>query len=319
MALADDNATGGLDVGTIARRGAALCAAAERAFAQLKKNNPRAIHPLYVIGSEVPVPGGASKEDDGIRITAANDFINTVEIFKKAYREAGLESAWENVIAVVVQPGVEFGNWNVHEYDRQAASELCMTLKKYPELVFEGHSTDYQTASSLRHMVEDGIAILKVGPALTFALREALFALNFIEEALLSENEEVMLSGFICKLEEVMLKNPKNWERHYRRGKLNAHYFRQYSYLDRCRYYLNDDEVRKSIEVLLGNLKCVDIPLPLLSQFMPKQYCKIRRRALANNPEELIKDRIKDSIDGYEYATSCNLEDSRPNNREVKN
>ena len=62
----------------------------------------------------------------------------------------GLEKAWNNVIAVVVQPGVEFGDESIHEYDRVAARDLSNALGKYPNLVFEGHSTDYQTREKLR-------------------------------------------------------------------------------------------------------------------------------------------------------------------------
>ena len=50
-------------------------------------------------------------------------------------------------------------------------------LKEFPDICFEGHSTDYQTATDLYNMVTDGSAILKVGPALTYGLREALFSL----------------------------------------------------------------------------------------------------------------------------------------------
>ena len=53
-----------------------------------------------------------------------------------------------------------------------------------PGLVFEAHSTDYQPPESLSRLVIDGFAILKVGPGLTFALREALYALDEIAAAL---------------------------------------------------------------------------------------------------------------------------------------
>ena len=36
-------------------------------------------------------------------------------------------------------------------------------------LVFEAHSTDYQPPEGLARLVSDGFAVLKVGPALTFA------------------------------------------------------------------------------------------------------------------------------------------------------
>ena len=44
-------------------------------------------------------------------------------------------------------------------------------------------------------MVEDGIAILKVGPALTFALREGLFALEQIERELYGTVSYTHLGG----------------------------------------------------------------------------------------------------------------------------
>ncbi len=57
---------------------------------------------------------------------------------------------------------------------------LCAVLDDEPDLAFEAHSTDYQGRQPLRELVEDGFAILKVGPELTFALREALYGLDLI-------------------------------------------------------------------------------------------------------------------------------------------
>ena len=71
-------------------------------------------------------------------------------------------------MALVVQPGVEFADESVVEYSRPKARELVACLKEYPDLALEGHSTDYQPRSCLRELVEDGVAILKVGPASFF-------------------------------------------------------------------------------------------------------------------------------------------------------
>ena len=62
---------------------------------------------------------------------------------------------------------------------------LKKTIEKYDQFVYEAHSTDYQRKETLRQMVKDHFVILKVGPALTFAMREALFSLDFIEKELL--------------------------------------------------------------------------------------------------------------------------------------
>jgi D-tagatose-1,6-bisphosphate aldolase subunit GatZ/KbaZ len=306
MKVADDDKNAPLDTAIIAERGAILCSAAEAAYAELLIANSNAVTPVYVVGSEVPIPGGSQDEEEGLEVTRVGDFEATVEAFKNAYLKYNLEEAWNRVIAVVVQPGVEFGDESVHEYNRAAAKELSTSLKKYPGLLFEGHSTDYQTKYALREMVEDGIAILKVGPALTFALREGLFALNYIENEYFKYNADIELSHFIDTLEASMVKNPTNWKKHYHGSSAEIKYARKYSYSDRCRYYLPVEEVRDAVDLMINNLKSAQLPLTLIHQFMPIQYNKIRDGVLKNEPEALLKDWVVNCIDDYLYATLPN-------------
>lgn len=303
MKLKEDVDCGEFNTEIIAARGAELCLEAEMAFKELIKKDAYATHPVYIIGSEVPIPGGSQEEDDLVSVTKVSDFENTIETFKEAFVSKNLESAWMHVVAVVVQPGVEFGDEAIHEYDREKAKDLVMALKKYPNFVLEGHSTDYQNAQSLKNMVEDGIAILKVGPALTFALREGLFALNYIENELFRYSPEIQLSGFIETLEKQMLKKPDNWQKHYHGSSEKIRFARKYSYSDRCRYYLPSEDVDESIKLLIGNLRLREIPLTLIKQFMPVQYKKVRNNKLKNDPEALLKDVIVDCIEDYIYAT----------------
>jgi len=302
MHLGDDNANEKLDTKVIAERGAILAEVAEQAFKELKASRPDAVHPVYVVGSEVPIPGGSQDEEEGLQVTRVADFEETVQVFKDAFAKRNLESAWDNVVAVVVQPGVEFGDESIHEYDREAAKDLCNALKKYPNLVFEGHSTDYQTKYALREMVRDGIAILKVGPALTFALREALFSLAYIENELITEDTGRKPSRFIEVLEEAMVKNPDNWKKHYHGNEHKLKLARKYSMSDRCRYYLPLPEVQEAIDRLFDNLRSVNIPLTLISQYMPVQYTKVREGKLSTDPASLAKDRVVNCIDEYLFA-----------------
>ncbi len=306
MRLKNDSTNEALSTQVIARRGAILCEVAEEAYRQLSLKDSHALRPVYVVGSEVPIPGGSQSEEEGVHVTRVCDLEETIETFKSEFYKLNLNDAWENVIAIVVQPGVEFGDETIHEYNRQAARELCSALKKYPNLVFEGHSTDYQTPTALREMVEDGIAILKVGPGLTYALREGLFALNRIEEELFRYNPDVRLSNFAAVLDEAMLQNPSNWAKHYHGSGIKLRLARKYSLSDRSRYYLPDNNVKDSIQRLLNNLNSTNIPLTLISEFMPMQYNKIRKGELSNNPESLLKDRVVDCIDDYMYATKPN-------------
>lgn len=297
MKLRDDS-DGILSAEVIAERGADLCAVAEKAFQSMEKGRQR---PVYVIGSEVPIPGGA-QTNEGLKVTSVSDFAATVDLFKKSFLKRGLNKAWENVIAVVVQPGVEFGSNTVHDYNPNDSAELKRILKEYPTMVFEGHSTDYQKELSLRQMVEDGIAILKVGPALTFALREGLIALEFIEKDLLFGSNR--LSNFSETLENVMLSDPDNWKNHYKGSDMQKRLARKYSYSDRCRYYLTDSKVKESMKRLINNLDSIGIPMPLISQYLPSQYWKIRNGQMRNEPIELVKGNIKDTLDHYYAAVT---------------
>jgi len=298
MRLATDNRTKPLSDATIAGRGARLCAAAEEAFKKRLEDVPDTISPIYIIGSEVPIPGGA-QEHEGISVTSKENYIATISAFQKAFEEKKLTSAWERVVAVVVQPGVEFSEDDVFVYDSNAAKELCAAIHD-ERFVFEGHSTDYQPRPALRELVNDGIIILKVGPALTFALREALFALENIEKITL-RGSNAKLSGFSNMLENIMLEKPEQWNRHYHGDEYKLQMNRAYGFSDRARYYLPEPAVKESIIKLINNLD-KPIALPLLSQFMPIQYARVRDGIIKNNVDEIILDRIGDCIDDYIFA-----------------
>ena len=294
MMLADDDKEKKLSDEVIAKRAARLARVSESEGAA----------PVYVIGSEVPIPGGAQENDEKISVTTAERFETTCETFKEEFTFAGLEDAFGRIVGVVVQPGVEFSDETVTPYNREAARKLCASLKKYPGLVFEGHSTDYQTRSCLRQMVEDGIAILKVGPALTYALRQALFALCDIEYELLKGKAKT-LSRFRDVLEEAMLADPVYWEKYYHDDTASsAAIKRKYSYSDRCRYYLPVKEVVGSIERLLINIDSINVPLSVFEQYMPVQYTHVREGKLEMNAKAIIKDRVKDYIDDYLFAVT---------------
>ena len=291
----------------IAGRGAHLAKVAEETYKELLERDPEAIPPVYVIESEVPIPGGAvGAEDNGVQVTKVEDFKYTVAAFEKAFAKEGLDKdVWERVIGVVVQPGVEEKDSGCTEYDREKAKDLMAAIKDFPTLVFEGHSTDYQTKIKLRELVEDGVGILKVGPGLTFAMREAMFALENIEKELIY-GTDTEPSKFAEVLDAEMLKNDKNWKKHYQGTELEIRLKRKYSFSDRCRYYMPTPAVEAAADRLLTNLRTLGIPLNLLSQFMPIQYTKVREGYLKNDPVELIEDRIINTIDEYLYGTHQN-------------
>ena len=304
MRLGDDDVNERLSDEVIAERGAELYCEAIKAYKELFEVNPDAIRPVFVIGSEVPIPGGSHSAEEVLQVTKVEDFENTLVAYKKAFHKRNIKNAWKDIIAVVVQPGVEFGELYIHKYDRYEAKALCNKLKQYPDIVFEGHSTDYQPYDKLREMVEDGIAIIKVGPALTFAVREAIFALSMIEDELIEEKEN--RSNFREVLEQVMLEDDSNWKKHYKGEELEKRLLRKYSFSDRCRYYFSIPVVEQAIIKLFDNLDNTGIPMHLLHQYMPLQYVHVRDNKVNAEAKELVKDSVRFIVENYNYAVKMN-------------
>jgi len=289
MRLANDP-KGALDVEISASRAARLASIAEMSGHE----NLR-----YVIGTEVPLPGGITEHGDGIFVTKVEDTHQTIEITRQAFYKAGLQSAWERVIAIVVQPGVEYGDDFVSPYHPDAAGQLSLFVETQP-LIYEAHSTDYQTRQALINLVQDHFAILKVGPALTFALREAVFALAMMENELLSPQNR---SNIIPLVDDAMVEKPEYWIKYYRGDERMKAFKRKYSFSDRIRYYWAEPVVQQALGKLLRNLGQKPLPLTLLRQFVPDLY-SLAKHTGGLTPENILLGKIQATLD--DYAQACN-------------
>lgn len=296
MRCADDPAV--LNDAIIAERAARLCAVAEAATGATGATGQR---PVYIIGTEVPVPGGAQGELE-IDVTSTTNVQRTIEVHREAFARHGLDAAWERMVGVVVQPGVEFGDESVADYIPEDAAELSRWVLSQPGIVFEAHSTDYQTGAGLAALVRDHFAILKVGPELTFAMREAVFGLACVEEEWIAAGTR---SGLREVLERVMVTHPENWKSYYRGSEHEVKVARAYSLSDRIRYYWPQAEIARALEVLVKNLTERPAPLPLTAQYLPFEAEAIREKAIANEPRAMIRHRIERTL--TRYARACGL------------
>lgn len=251
-----------LDDEQTAHRAARLAGAAEAAAKTVGLPPP-----VYVIGTEVPTPGGATHALDHLVPTTAAAARQTIAVHRSVFAAAGLEAAFGRAIGIVVQPGVEFGHEDVVRYRPELARDLVAVLDGEPGLVFEAHSTDYQGVASLAALVSDGFSILKVGPGLTFALREALYGLDCIA----AELDPVYGGRRLAEaMEALMLAEPKNWQSHYPGAPAEQHVLRHYSYSDRIRYYWPHPVAEGAVAHLFAALEGRAIPETLVSQFLPR-------------------------------------------------
>lgn len=266
MRLGDDNPSQPLEVEIVAQRTARLAQVAESENTATRFPAPR-----YVIGTEVPPPGGARQYQDRVQVTLVSNARQTIEATRSAFIQAGLAAAWERVIAIVVQPGVEFGDDFVWEYRPQEARSLVQFIEDQPGLVFEAHSTDYQSRASLRNLVRDHFAILKVGPRLTYAFRQAVFALAMLEDEMFPAD---MRSNLLEVIDGVMLRHPQDWQKYYSGSPVEQALKRKYSLSDRMRYYWPHPEIQVALQRLLCNLGEKPLPPTLVSQFVPEQMLR---------------------------------------------
>jgi D-tagatose-1,6-bisphosphate aldolase subunit GatZ/KbaZ len=296
MACADDPRSLGDEL--IAERTAALCEITEAVWRRTAGEAP-----VYVIGSEVPVPGGAHETLNELAVTTPEAAHATIEAHRRAFVRHGIEAAWSRVVGLVVQPGVEFDHHQVIDYVPSKAMALSRSIESVPGIVFEAHSTDYQMAGALAALVRDHFAILKVGPGLTFALREALWALSDIASELGLMPE--------ASLKEIVLgemkRDPRYWKSYYSDPERQA-FDLQFSLSDRIRYYWSTPVVERACAQLFEQLASRNIPLTLISQYLPAQYAAIRAGQLKSEPRELVLDGVEQVLRYYDHA--CRPTDS---------
>lgn len=278
----------------VASRAASLCLVAEETAVEHFGHADL----LYIVGTEVPPPGGATEAIEALEVTPSENVALTIETHKRAFIQQGLSEAWDRVIGIVVQPGVEFDNFSIHHYNSQKALPLKKLIQNYPGMVYEAHSTDYQAPQAYQQLVKDHFAILKVGPQLTWALREVLYALAHIEQHLMPEKKQ---SHLIQICEQTMKQNPRYWEKFY--GADADALTLGYSYSDRIRYYWGEESVTSAVNQLISNLQHTAIPLPLISQYLPKHYDLLIEKRLNMDVTSWIIEHIRMVV--RQYSNAC--------------
>jgi D-tagatose-1,6-bisphosphate aldolase subunit GatZ/KbaZ len=280
----------------IADRAADLCAVAEA-----HAPDPGTL--VYVIGTEVPVPGGETDEPDALDVTSVARFDDTITTHKSAFSARGLTAAWDRIVSVVTQPGVDFGHTSVYPFDPARAQDLSQAILAHPGLTFEAHSTDYQSTQALSDLVRSHFFFLKVGPELTFRFREAVWALADIE-AQLRPDQPSRIREVITA---AMSQNPGHWQDYYGGSNDEISRLRTYSFSDRIRYYWADPKVAGALRTLFANLSS-PLPETLVSQaFMGFEFGEI-----PTDPKALMDAHITRCVGRYFKAAGHGDPSAKP-------
>jgi len=249
---------------------------------------------IYVIGTEVPIPGGETEEPDALDVTSVDRFHDTIETHRAAFAARGLHEAWGRIVSVVTQPGVDFGHTSIYPFVPEKAKPLSRAILGFDGLSFEAHSTDYQPTSALASLVQNHFFFLKVGPELTFRFREAVWALAQIESQLEFAKPSRIREILVQRMSEA----PEHWAEYYNGTETEVARLMVFSYSDRIRYYWADPAVSKALEAMMANLSDCDLPQTVVSQaFMGLEF-----GAFPASAEALLEHHIQRCVSRYFVA-----------------
>ncbi|WP_415183812.1 class II D-tagatose-bisphosphate aldolase non-catalytic subunit [Phaeovulum sp.] len=274
----------------VAERAADLCVVAET-------HAPDPEQLIYIIGTEVPIPGGETDAMDALDITSVSRLEDTITTHREAFSKRGLGAAWARIVSVVTQPGVDFSHTSVFKFDPAPAKPLADAILAEPRMSYEAHSTDYQPTASLAQLVKSHFFFLKVGPELTFRFREAVFALAELE-ILIAPAAPSHMKEIIARR---MVENDSYWRDYYQGTAEEIAMLRSFSYSDRIRYYWSDPEVAAALAHLIQNLKDAHLSETVVSQY----FSGLEFGDIPTNPEDLISRHIEACVRRYFIATGA--------------
>lgn len=268
----------------IAERAADLCAVAEA-------HAPDPERLIYIIGTEVPIPGGEQEEPDALDVTSVPRLQDTIQTHREAWDKRGLDKAWGRIVSVVTQPGVDFGHTSIYPFIPEKAAPLAEAIRVEQRLSYEAHSTDYQAKKALTQLVEKHFFFLKVGPELTYRFREAVWALAEIEELLLPSQTSRVRETVL----ETMADEPNNWKSYYHGSEREIEILKRFSYSDRIRYYWTIPKVQSALKTMIESLNQQDLPETMISQ----AFTGLDFGTIPKDPQMLIEMHIQRCIERY--------------------
>ncbi len=143
-----------------------------------------------------------------------------------------------------------------------------------------------------------------MGPAVTFALREAVWALDSIEREWHGEEHAVQMRAAILG---AMRADPRHWRKYYHGTGHALDLQLEYSLSDRIRYYWPDPAVVAALERLRAAFEAGAAPLPLLSQYLPEAYAAVRAGTISARMNDLVIHHIRQVLSQYSRACDPRL------------
>ena len=253
---------------------------------------------LFVIGTEVPPPGGARLDENGHVIpTSPESAAKTLIAHRNAFENKGIVNLWPQVSGLVVQPGVEFGPDQIFNLPAHLNLGFRNIISDYPGICLEAHSTDYQPPETFLKLAKMGFAFQKVGPALTFALRKALYAIDEIVQKLSPSSVALPMV-----MEAAMRENPKHWRSYYSEEDTFKWHF---SYADRIRYYWPLPVVQKAVENLISTFDELKVSKQILAKHFSTAVLDRSEGLASSHGRAIVRSEVQSALLPYFVEDCC--------------
>ena len=254
----------------------------------------------FVIGTEVPPPGGARADEQGdIPATTEQSAAATLQAHEAAFEAANIGHAFGQVVGLVVQPGVEFSPLSVHPYPKNRKLPFRKVLESWPGICVEAHSTDYQEPDVFPKLAAEGFAFQKVGPVLTFAWRQAIYKLDMIRRLQGHTGETVYDT-----MHQLMLDEPEKWQGHYPPEAAELSLALHFGLADRIRYYWPHPKAEAAVQDLMDSLAANPPADPLLWQFFSAETVANARQSNLPLTRALIAAEVQAALAPYLFEAS---------------
>jgi len=250
---------------------------------------------IFVVGTEVPPPGGArADESEDIPATTPQRALATLEAHREAFHQHGIEDEVARIAGLVVQPGVEFSPTQVHHLPLERDPGIIDVLDRWPGVCLEAHSTDYQHNEAFPRLAEIGFAFQKVGPALTFAWREAIYRLDLLR-VVAGWGEPVVVPA----MEALMLEDPRYWQAHYHGCDEDLRVQRHFGLADRIRYYWPNARAAAAVDAVLEDMRARRLPDMLVRQVFPQAIIEASEQIPLPVPDALVAASVEVALKPY--------------------
>ena len=144
-----------------------------------------------------------------------------------------------------------------------------------------------------------------MGPATTFALREALWALDSIVAELNRAGDRLGLRATVLA---ALHADPSHWRAYYESVGAALDLQLQYSLSDRIRYYWTVPAVRDAVERLFATFDAAPPPLALVAQFLPSAVDALRAGRLQLRARDLVIHHVRGVL--HDYSAACRFPES---------